>query len=106
MDIDMTIREAKLRIVIGIKNPICTDFATQPVTSALNVPFIVRIQDAGGGVSVIVEYKNRRYVICGMAISKRGEELLAAQTSSTRIPCNIASNKSSNSLRVYSNPKI
>ena len=56
------IKEARLRIVIGIKNPICTGFATQPVTSALNIPFTVRLQDAGGGVLGAVEYTNRRYV--------------------------------------------
>jgi len=41
MDINTMIKEARLRIVIGIKNPICTGFATQPVTSALNIPFTV-----------------------------------------------------------------
>ena len=89
MDINTVIKEARLRIVIGIKKAICTGFATQPVTSALNVPLIVRIQDAGG--LTIVEYKNLMYVTCGTTMSKGGEELLAVQTSSTRIPCIIAS---------------
>jgi hypothetical protein len=64
MDIKTMIKEAKLRIVIGIKNPMCMGFATQPVTSALIIPFTVRRQDAGSGGSVVVEYKNRRYVNC------------------------------------------
>jgi hypothetical protein len=59
-----------LRIVIGIKNPICTGFATQPIISVVNVPFTVRIQDEGGAGSVIVEYKNRKYVTCGTTMSQ------------------------------------
>ena len=94
MDINIIIKEARLRMVIGIKNPICTGFATQPITSALNVPFTVRIQDAGGGELKLfagaVEYKNRMYVTYGTTMSKGREELLAVHTSSTKIPCIIA----------------
>ena len=92
MDIDMMIKEARLRIVIGIKNAICTGLATQPVTSALIVPFTVRIHNAGGCVVVgFTEYKNRTYVSCGMMMSKGSEELFAVQTQSPRMPCIIAS---------------
>jgi hypothetical protein len=95
MDINTMIKEARLRIVIGIKNPICTGFATQPITSALNVPFTVRIQDAGGGELKLfagaVEYKNRMYVTYGTTMSKGREELLAVHTLSTKMPCIIAS---------------
>jgi hypothetical protein len=38
------IKEARLRIVMGIKNPICTGFATQPITSVVNVPLTLRVQ--------------------------------------------------------------
>ena len=78
----MMIKEARLSIVIGIKKAIWTGFATQPVTSALSVPFIVRLQDAGGGkgesklFAEAVEYMNRKYVNCGMTMSKGREELL------------------------------
>jgi len=89
------IKDARLRMVIGIKNPICTGCATQPITSALNVPFTVRIQDAGGGELKLfagaIEYKNRMYVTYGTTMSIEGcEELLAVHTSSTKIPCIIA----------------
>jgi len=89
----MMTKEARLMIVIGIKNAICTGFATQPVTSAFMILFTVRLQDAGGGVLEVIEYKNLKYVTCGMSISKGtwSEELLAVQTSSTRMPCIIAS---------------
>jgi len=90
----MMIKDAKLRMVIGIKNPICTGCPTQPITSALNVPFTVRIQDAGGGelnlFAGAIEYKNRMYVTYGTTMSKEREELLAGHTSSTKIPCIIA----------------
>ena len=63
-------KEARLRIVIGIKKPMCTGFANQPITSALNDPFTLRIQDEGGAGLATAVYKNRRYVSCGMAMSK------------------------------------
>jgi len=47
---------------MGVKNAMCTGLATQPITSALIIPFTVRTQPAGSGESEIVECKNRRYV--------------------------------------------
>ena len=90
--INTTIKDARVRMVIGIKKAICTGFATQPATSALNIPFTVRLQDAGGSASGIVEYEKRRYVSCRMTMSNDSEEILVVQTWSTRIPCIIAWN--------------
>ena len=53
MDVMTMIKEARLRIVIGIKNPICTGFATQPIILVVNVPFTVRIQDGGGASEML-----------------------------------------------------